>query len=177
MKNLIIYKGKYGATQQYAKWLSEELHMPALSADASLPADLQGGGVLLMGSSVYIGKLQLSDWINTHQHELDYWKLYLFVVSGTTLNETAKLNKYLSDSVPARLLSQCRVYFLPGRLIYKNLSWRDRFMLRMGALFYGKKEGKKMLTDYNDVKKEHLKDMISDVRSMLQQESASVCSL
>ena len=28
MKGIIIYKGKYGATAQYAQWLGEELNFP-----------------------------------------------------------------------------------------------------------------------------------------------------
>lgn len=177
MKNLIVYRGKYGATRQYARWLSEELYIPALPAGTISAGDLQEGGILIMGSSVYIGKLQLSSWLREHQEELAQWQLYLFVVSGTPLNETGKLNKYLSDSVPAGLLTRCRVFFLPGRMIYKDLSRRDRFMLRMGALLAGKKTGKRMLTDYDDVKKEHLQDMLNEIKQAVESKATSACSI
>jgi len=177
MKSLIVYQGKYGATRQYAKWLSEELHVSALPADTTSSGDLKDEGILIMGSSVYIGKLQLSSWIREHQKELAQWQLYLFVVCGTPSNEKEKLNKYLSDSVPASLLARCRIFFLPGRMIYKDLSRRDRFMLRMGAWLAGKKTGKKMLTDYDDVKKEHLQDMFSNIKQALAPETGSACSV
>ena len=33
MKGLVIYKGKYGATEQYAMWIGQELQMPVVSSD------------------------------------------------------------------------------------------------------------------------------------------------
>ncbi len=171
MNSLIIYQGKYGATAQYATWLSEALHLPVLNAEDCSLEDLNEGSVLLLGSSVYIGKLQLSRWLYQHQQRLAKNQLVLFVVSGTPLNETAKLFKYVKDSVPPSLFKQFRLFFLPGRLIYEELSWKDRFMLRIGALLAGKKEGARMMKGYDDVKKEHLQELISYVNAIL-----SLCS-
>ncbi len=167
MTSLIIYQSKYGATTQYAQWLSEELNIPAIEANSGALSGLQNGGVLILGSSVYIGKLQLSGWLHENQEQLQAYKLFLFVVSGTPLNETAKLFKYVKDSVPQSLFKRIRVFFLPGRLIYEKLSWRDRFMLRMGAFLAGKKEGARMMMGYDDVKREHLAEFLSHLQPIL----------
>jgi len=166
MNNLIVYQGKYGATEQYARWLSEELQLPLIPSTECILSNPEPGSLLLLGSSVYIGKLQLSDWLKKNVAVLPEYRLVLFVVSGTPLTETAKLFKYVKDSVPPSLFKLFRVFFLPGRLVYNKLSWRDRFMLNMGALLAGRKEGARMKTGYDDVKKEHLKELLSYLDSV-----------
>ena len=38
MKAIVIYKGKYGSTAQYAEWIAEALYLPVLDIDQE-PAD------------------------------------------------------------------------------------------------------------------------------------------
>lgn len=171
MKTTLVYQGKYGATEQYAKWLAEELLVPAISAENCGLDELEDNDLLIMGSSVYIGKLQLSKWLRTNELKLERLRLILFVVSGTPLDETVKLLTYVKKSMPPALFEHCRIFFMPGRLIYNKLSKRDRFMLRIGALFAGRKAGEHMLTGYDDVRKEHLQEAISYIRTL--QESVS----
>lgn len=161
MKSMIVYKGKYGATEQYAKWLAGELQWPVADAEDIDVSALEEGSLLIMGSSVYIGKLQLAKWLRNNERQLEGLQLVLFVVSGTPLNETTKLFSYVKNSLSPALFKRCRIFFLPGRMIYDRLSRRDRFMLRIGALFAGREAGAKMLAGYDDVKKEHLGDLFS----------------
>lgn len=171
MKNLILYQGKYGATRQYAKWLSEDVQLPAFPAEAYDANGLEPGGLLVMGSSVYIGKLQIAKWVNKYLNQLHGRQLVLFVVSGTPVNETEKLNKYVSSSLPDQIADRCHVFYLPGRLIYDKLSWKDRLMLRVGAMFAASKEEKrKMLAGYDNVKREHLAAISNEIRRILIQE-------
>lgn len=165
MKTLLIYQGKYGATEQYAKWLSAALDVPAKKATDRDPEEMKDGDLLIMGSSVYIGKLQIAKWIRTHETRLLKLRLVLFVVSGTPVDQTDKLLKYVTSSLPPAIFGQCRVFFLPGRLVYERLSRRDRFMLRVGALFAGKAARAQMLTGYDDVKKEHLEEILAHIKA------------
>jgi menaquinone-dependent protoporphyrinogen IX oxidase len=165
MKGIIIYKGKYGATRQYADWLSEELKLPAIPAGNRGDKDTRDYGYVILGSSVYIGKLQLKQWLKKHAGELVNKKIFLFVVCGTPAKETEKLNSYTRSSVPPEIVEKCSVYYLPGRLIYNGLSLTDKFMLRMGAMIASQAETKKaMLTDYDQVRRENLNGLIKDVR-------------
>ena len=63
MKSIIVYKGKYGATKQYAEWLGEELNLPVLSAELADEGQLALSDFYIIGSSVYIGKLQIRKWL------------------------------------------------------------------------------------------------------------------
>jgi len=170
MKAIIIYKGKYGATRQYSEWLAEELKVSVVSTEGYNAAEVTETNTVILGSSVYIGQLQIRQWLKEHQQELVNKKLFLFVVCGTPPSELAMLQPYVNSSVPLSLLKQMHIYFLHGRLIYKKLSRMDRFMLRMGALMTKDPKTKKaMLTDYDDVKKENLFPLIADIRKIGQQ--------
>ncbi len=165
MKGVIIFKGKYGATEQYAEWLGQELGLPVFTPDNYKTEDIFNCDFVVIGSSVYIGKLQIKEWIKANIPGLLTKKIFLFVVSGTPAGEIAKLESYMQESVPSQVRKKSQVYFLPGKLIYRGLSWRDKFMLRMGAMLTKEKDTKKrMLTDYNKVRKENLDAMLKDIR-------------
>jgi len=165
MKGLIIFKGKYGATRQYAEWLATELALPAFHPDNFRKEKISNCDFVVIGSSVYIGKLQIKNWINQHLPDLSSKKIFLFIVCGTPPDEKEKLESYLQGSVPPEIRKQCQVYFLPGKMVYQHLSWSDKFMLRMGAMLTKEKETKKkMLTDYNSVKKENLDALVNDIK-------------
>jgi menaquinone-dependent protoporphyrinogen IX oxidase len=63
MNGVIIYQGKYGATQQYAEWLGTELHLTVISSNKINGEALDKFQYLLIGTSVYIGRLQIEKWM------------------------------------------------------------------------------------------------------------------
>ncbi|HWV65705.1 flavodoxin domain-containing protein, partial [Chitinophaga sp.] len=68
MKGLIIYKGKYGATRQYALWLGDALGWPVVPAGLETTQQLLNAECIILGSSIYIGKLQLRKWVKEHEN-------------------------------------------------------------------------------------------------------------
>ena len=54
MKGIVIYKGKYGATKQYAKWIGGELGLPVEDSKDIMENELSYFDFLLIGSGVYI---------------------------------------------------------------------------------------------------------------------------
>lgn len=167
MKSIIVYQGKYGATRQYAEWIGGEFGCPVIDSKTCTEPDLADADVVLLGSSVYIGKLQISTWLKRNERLLRNKKLFLFVISGTPLNEKEKLEKYVKASVDPRIMDQCHIYFLPGRLIYQHLSGMDKFLLRMGAWLSGNPKTKKAMTDYDSVRKENLTELLNDLRLVM----------
>jgi menaquinone-dependent protoporphyrinogen IX oxidase len=165
MKGLIVYKGKYGATEQYAHWLAEELQLLDVAADNLSSVKLKDYDFLLIGTSVYIGKLQIDNWLKNNLSYIRTKKIFLFVVSATPPGQKEKLSTYVTSGVPGEIRANCQAYFLPGKMIMKNLSWKDRFLLKMGAkLAKDPNDRKNMLTDFNNVKKEHLAELIVAVK-------------
>jgi len=165
MKGLVIYKGKYGATKQYAMWIAQELQLPVASADRFPVDELPKYDYFILGSSVYIGKLEIRDWLKKNFGLLRNKKIMFFQVAASPIEQIEKRESYNKASLPATILEKIRFYYLPGRMIMRNLSAWDRFMLKMGArLTKDPVEKKNMLTDFNHVKKENIIPLVKSVK-------------
>ena len=112
MKGIIIYKGKYGATEQYAQWLGIDLHLPVMPADEFPAGKIKDFDFLLIGSSVYIGKLQISRWLKENEIQLLGKKIFFFQVAATPPGEKQKLQVYFDSSVPESVRKNCQIFFL-----------------------------------------------------------------
>ena len=173
MKSVIIYKGKYGATRQYAEWLGEALHLPLKTPEELQEADIKMHDFIIMGSSVYIGKLLIRNWVKKHEAVLKSKKLILFVVCGN--GNPKEQEKIIKQNIPHGLLDPSHIFFLPGRLIQSKLSWKDRFMLKVGAMMVKAPEAKKfMLQDRDNVKKENINAIVSACSVALGTDSISI---
>lgn len=168
MKGIIIYKGKYGATKQYAKWLRNELKIPAVSSLNIHGNQLKEYDYLVIGSSVYIGKLQIRDWLAENASLLAGKKIFFYQVAAAPASDLEKRMVYNTSGIPLKLIPNCQFFFLDGKMVMKELSWTDRFMLKMGARLTRDPQAKKhMLTDFDRVKKENLQEMLQAVRSYI----------
>jgi len=168
MKGLVIYKGKYGATKQYAMWIGQELQLSVASADRFPVDELSKYDYFILGSSVYIGKLEIKDWLKKNFDLLQDKKILFFQVAASPPEQIEKRESYNKASLPLSILEKIQFYYLPGRMIMRNLSAWDKFMLKMGArLTKDPVEKKKMLTDFNDVKKENTDPLVKAVRNFI----------
>jgi menaquinone-dependent protoporphyrinogen IX oxidase len=168
MNGLILYKGKYGATRQYAYWLGKELALPMVSADNIGGRQIKPYDFLLIGTSVYIGKLQVRNWMKENETYLSGKKIFLFQVAAAPATDIEKRMAYISSGVPTGLMTDCKFFFLDGRMKMDKLRWWDRFLLKMGArLTRDAGARKNMLTDFDKVKKENLDEMLSFIRQYL----------
>ena len=166
MKGLVIYKGKYGATKQYAMWIGQELQLPVASADRFHANELMKYDYFILGSSVYIGKLEIKDWLKKNFYVLQNKKIFFFQVAGSPAEQIEKRESYNKASLSPAILKNIQFYYLPGRMIMRNLSGWDRFMLKMGAkLTKDPVEKKTMLTDFDNVKKENIIPLIEAVKT------------
>lgn len=77
MKGVFIYKGKYGATRDYATLLSKELNFPVFTPTITRGAFMDADYVLI-GSSVYVGKLLLQSWLIRNEKWLKTKKLVFY---------------------------------------------------------------------------------------------------
>ena len=176
MQGTIVYKGKYGATREYAELLSKALDLPV--ADSTLTGgQLLKADYILIGSAVYIGKLQMRSWLKRHEAWLKNKKLFFFIVCGTPASDKAKTDKIIRDNIPVSL-QQNPVFFLKGRMIIEKLSWFDRTMLRLGAqLVKDPQQQQGMLQDFDGVNASGIRPLVEAVDKMTDTETAPVLSL
>jgi len=166
MKGLVIYKGKYGATKQYAMWIGQQLQLPVASADRFPVDELPKYDYFILGSSVYIGKLEIKEWLKKNFTALMNKKIFFFQIAGSSVEQIEKRESYNKASLSPTILENIQFYYLPGRMIMRNLSGWDRFMLKMGAkLTKDPVEKKTMLTDFDRVKIENTFPIIEAVKT------------
>ncbi len=121
---------------------------------------------IVLGSSVYVGKLRLKQWIIPFLHQLQWKKTFFFIVCATPLERKDKLAEISRDNIPVQLKKDENVFFLPGRMIKKRLSLLDNLVLRMGASMQkNPAEKRRMLQDFDDVKREHLDALVKKLQA------------
>ena len=133
MKGLIVYKGKYGATRQYAAWIGEALNWPLFTPEQLLDPTLNDADVVIVGGSVYAGQLTLNNWLKKHAHQLLRKKVFLFIVCATPADKKDVLEQIAKHNVPALLQDLVVVFFFRGRLVIENLSWLHKWMLKLAS--------------------------------------------
>lgn len=165
MKGIIIYKGKYGATKQYAEWIAVETNLKVSALEDFDYSKLKNADVLIICSSVYVGKLLIAKWVKKNYHVLVNKKLFFIIVCATPSSEKKKQEKILWDNIPVELVKGNEVNFLPGRLTINKLSWKDAIILRMGSWMIKDPQIKKsMRHDIDGVKREHIADIVNKIK-------------
>ncbi|SFP80579.1 hypothetical protein [Parafilimonas terrae] len=67
--------------------------------------------------------------------------------------------------MPQELRPQCKFFFVPGRVIHKKLTLRDKLVLRLAALFEKDPVREKVLNEDRDgVRKEELLPLINEAQ-------------
>ena len=166
MKGIIVFKGKYGATLQYAQWLANELRLPAVTADEVSEDELSMFDVVIVAGSVYIGKWLMRAWVKKYLNVLQTKKIFFMIVCGTPDSARNEQINIAKNNIPSAIYHQCETFFLPGRMVVNKLTWLDRFMLKMGArLQKDPATRERMLQDVDNVRKENLVEVISKIKS------------
>lgn len=165
MNAAVIYKTKYGATHQYAQWIGSELSLPIFDTEEIEPDQLTDFDCLIIGSSVYYGKLLIKKWLLFNWRYIQGKDIFLFVVSGTPKDKREKLNSYIINSLSPEAINSCKIFFLPGKLLLSELSFIERFMLKLATKMASKiNTPSRNSIEYNNVKKENITEIITAIR-------------
>lgn len=166
MNGLIVYNGKYGATKQYAEWVAEELHIPLLTTTEVTQNDLEQCDLLLLGTSVYFGRLRIRAWVKKNLRQICRRRAFIFIVGATTLDQPEIQAKILTGNIPGEVRSNSKMFFLPGRVIHHELTICHKLALNILGLFE-KDPGKRdaLRRDIDKVKKENIKPIIDAVNA------------
>lgn len=164
MKGLIVYKGKYGATLQYSIWLGAALNYPVVKSNFVRPEQITQADCIIIGTSVYIGQLQVKQWLQANIPLLEGKQLIFFIVAGGVPDKLDEVHSYYQKCVPAELRANASCFYLPGRLNFTQLSLKDKIMLRIGAWMAAGKGKKIVISDYNHVSRDNLAPVIEAAR-------------
>lgn len=160
-KGLIVFKGKYGASRQYAQWLGRQLGLPYWDASQMSPELLSSCDFIVLGSAVYYGKLLLRSFMMKHIEILKAKKLFIFIVCATPDSDERTQKHIVKQNIPKWIVNRDDIYFLPGRLVVEKLKLGDHLMLRLAAAFERDPAKKQvMLNGIDGVDQDNLIDIV-----------------
>ena len=145
MKGGIFFTGKFGSTEQYARWIADETSLPVFDLNKEDP-DVSSYDFLILGSSMIIEKLTIRKWLRTNWPKLKDKSVLLYSVSGTAADHP-ELLKWVEESVPDDMLEEVRYIPLRGRLNPKELPWWVRLLLKVGANLQKNPETKRRMEE------------------------------
>jgi menaquinone-dependent protoporphyrinogen IX oxidase len=167
MKGIILYKGKYGATRQYADWIAEALQWPLFTPEQLLNETLDAADVVLIGTSVYAGRLTLQAWLKKHAHQLLRKKVFLFIVCATPADKKEVLDQIAQHNIPPLIQGKVVVFFLRGRVVINNLNWIDKLMLKFASrVTKDPDEKQRMMYGFDAVHKENIQPLLQAVKEL-----------
>lgn len=164
MKGLIIYRSKYGATSQYAEWLSAALKIPAVPQQQLSRDQLAAAGYVILGSPIYMGKLLMRKWLQQQEAVLAGKQLFLYLVTATKPDKVEKLESYIRLNVPPGIRSRCRCFFFPGKIIYRQLSLADKMKVKTGSLIARLMNKRLDVAEFNHVNQLHIDGLVQEVQ-------------
>ncbi len=165
---VVIYKSRFGAAKQYAQWISDSLNIPAYEEEAMNEVQLNSFDFLIVVTSLYMGSFMMKDWLKNHIDFLKEKKSFLLLVGATPVAEKEKVEEFFGMNIPKEISTQIEHYYVRGKSIHKDLSWQYRLLLKLGAFFTKDPKAKaEMLTEFNDVKKENLQELLVGVERYL----------
>jgi menaquinone-dependent protoporphyrinogen IX oxidase len=168
MKGIVMYKGKYGATREYAGFIGEALKWPVYTPEQLLEPTLDAADVLVIGSSVYAGQLLLNGWLKKHVAQLQHKKVYLFIVCATPADKKDVLEQIAKQNIPAELREHVFVYFLRGRVVIEKLNWIDKLMLKFAArVTKDPGEKQRMIHGFDAVSRDNALPLINAVKAAM----------
>lgn len=162
MNGAIFFSGKYGSTAQYAKWIGEATGLSVFDVRESL-ADPSDYEFLVLGSSVMIYRLSISNWLHARLSGIENKPVLLFTVSGAPAGK--KLAGWVANSLPASLHSRIKHVALGGRQIPAELTRWHRLLLKVGARFSSDPEVRKQeLEGFDFMDKSDIEPIVTWVR-------------
>ena len=164
MPGTIYYKSKYGATEDYARWLFEDVGFEL--ENIKQKPEIRTEGVVVIGSDLMIGKVRAAKWIIKNWDKVKGRKPVFFCVGSSKIGSQVR-EDILTRSLPADVLAGMRIFHLPGRIDHKRLGFfMSGLMKRFAKYEKDEVERKRALEGYDDVKRELLAPIVTHIKSL-----------
>ena len=150
---LVLYTSTHGATQRYAERIAQPLDALVKEAAYAKIDDAKTYDAIVLGCSVYAGRIKGLDFFARHAQELADKRLVLFTVGLYDPNDPqeaaarnaldAQIGKALGD-----MADRVRVFHLRGSLRWQSLGLIERLMMKiLVAVFKKKPEAERTQTE------------------------------
>lgn len=141
-KIAVIYKSKYGFTEKYAKWISDELNADLLERNKTKPSTLQQYDIIIYGGGLYAGGLNGISLITKNFNNINNKALFLFTVGAADVTDkknTDAIRNSLYRVLSPEMQEKVEIYHLRGGMDYANMSFIHSTMMKMMLKMLNKK--------------------------------------
>lgn len=169
MNGAIFFLSKYGSTEQYANWIGEEADLPVFNVkDAN--TDPSQYDFLVLGSPIYYYRVLNRKWVKSNLTSIENKPVIIFTVSGAPSG--TKLDGWIANSFSTHFISQIKHVALRGRKRPEELTWWDRQMLKIGAMFNKDPKARKQeLEGFDFMDKSSIEPIINLIQEIKSSES------
>ena len=131
MKNIVIYKSKYGSTKQYAKWIAEELECECFDAKEVKAEDLVKYDTIVYGGGLYAEIINGVHLITKNFELLKDKKVAIFTTGITPLDcreyyDNEVFEKNFKNGLPENV----KIFNYLGKMILSELTLVHRTALK-----------------------------------------------
>ncbi len=136
-KAIVIYKSKYGTARDYARWIAEALGCECKEVKAVNPAELQRYDVVIYGGGLYAGGINGVKFIKKQAAKLK--RVLVYMVGAAPAGIEGNMENYVAKNFGNPAPPNMDFYYFSGRLDYKNMSVKHKFMMKMLVKMLSKK--------------------------------------
>lgn len=149
MKSLILYHSQYGSTEQYARWIQEELSAQADSFDNLGKYDIRDYDLVIVGEGVYAGQFRTPKQMIPIMEEYPDKRFIFFIVGIADMEDRENREKLYSDLAKSMgsAIEKVKVFFLRGVLDYGKLNFKHKTMMWMLVSYLKRKPEKDLPKD------------------------------
>lgn len=127
-KTIVVYKSKYGSTEKYAKWISEETQADIFKAKEVNVEKLKEYDTIVYCGGLYAGGILGFSLIKNNFSKLCDKKLIIVAVGATLKKEDAS-EEVKNHNLPEEMKDRVLFFLLRGGLNYKKMNIIDRLLM------------------------------------------------
>lgn len=138
MKNIVLYKSKYGNTYQYASWIAEELNWEIRDFSKFKKSEIKNYQNIIFGSGVYMGKM------NKLKKVLNWFKekpIIIYACAGNN-NVEKDIEHIKQTNFTKEQLTFHKFFYLPGGVDFTKIKGVFKMMLNVFRKIMEKKKDK-----------------------------------
>jgi menaquinone-dependent protoporphyrinogen IX oxidase len=130
MKTLILYKSKYGATEEYSQYLHSKIEGSEITRfDKFDIKKVDQYEYIIIGSPTYAGQVEANTYLINNWEYLKNKKIFVFTVGMADPEEESSLAAY--NAIPEDIRMKIEYKKLPGRIKFQRLNLLEKLILKM----------------------------------------------
>jgi menaquinone-dependent protoporphyrinogen IX oxidase len=150
MRPVVVYQSKYGATERYARWISEALSCPCRERRNVTQGELSDYDTVLYGGGLYAGGVSGIRLLTANWETLRTKRILLFTCGlsdPADPDNAAHILDGLSKVLTSEMQEQIEFFHLRGGIDYRTLGPLHRAMMGMLYRTLKKKDPRTLRTE------------------------------